>query len=1133
MTRYQLSCLLAAASVIALSGEACASQEAAAPADAAADRFQVVVRADKHATDRVLAVRQAASALPGEAVFAAYSNYRAFIQRLEVRIVRPGFPAGSDEPLAVLPVDASGKAHWLVPADIPEGAGFVLRAYGAEGKWDETRVHPLVRSAQTPDADAAFGVADETAHAAIAAQGVTLTVRGRADPLRQKVTVEGLSVPVDRDGLFAYEQIVPQADGKVHVAITEGDKPVFAADRHYNAADNRWFVVGQGDLTFSHSVANGPAVAVSGDPLARGDHLSSRGAIFAKGVVGNDYRVTASIDTGEVLLKDLFSNLDRKDPSQLLRRLDERYQYPTFGDGSTITEDAPTQGRFYARVQKDDSNLVIGNFITAAQGTELVQLDRGLFGAMLDYKSKGRTTYGDRKRQLLAFASDPGTITASDELRGTGGSLYYLRHQDLSVGSERLRLEVRSAQTGAILSSTHLRLDEDYEIDYFQGRVTLLRPLASYLSGDELVRAFAGTGANVPVLVARYEYTPPEGSIGGHSVGGRATQWIGDWLRLGVTGQSETSAPANQLALGGDIMLKAGADTWLKGELGRTDGPGFAQATSLDGGLNYAEQASSAQAGRVARAFRIEGALDERDLSSSLRGKASGFYEDYEAGFAAMGRISAVPMRRWGGKLDQPIGQSSSLSLALEGRRDQGSGGADLLRVDWKQALSPAWSVRTGLRYENTLLPAGTSAPQGRRLDGGIQLGYEKIGATWSAYVFGQGTLDHDASRRANDRLGLGLKWQLSDSLSLKGEASDGTGGWTVDASAVRRGRRGSESHIGYRLYSDVVDRGYDPQELMTQASRGMLVLGSRQAITDTLTLTGEEKYGHGGISPSLSHSYGLRFSPDKTWSFDASAEKSIIFDRPQNQQGGIDRTALTFAVGYVTDPLIATSAVEYRRDKQGGSGQKSWLFKDKIEVRPDAAWRLLGHFEYAFTDVSGASLKAADYTRAVVGAAYRPVANDRLNVLARYTYFRDLGPAGQIMSGGGIEQPKQVSQVISIDASYDLTGWLTLGGKYAWRQGRVSITRASDTFVDSAASLYAARADIRFARSWEALVEGRDLTASLTHDNRLGILVAIYRQIGHKMKLGAGYNFADYSSDLTDQSYSAKGFFVNLLAAF
>jgi hypothetical protein len=329
-----------------------------------------------------------------------------------------------------------------------------------------------------------------------------------------------------------------------------------------------------------------------------------------------------------------------------------------------------------------------------------------------------------------------------------------------------------------------------------------------------------------------------------------------------------------------------------------------------------------------------------------------------------------------------------------------------------------------------------------------------------------------------------------------------------------------------------VIDRGYDPQDLMTQSSRGMLVVANQQRIGDTLTLTGEEKYGHGGAAPSLAHSYGLRFAPDKAWSFEGGAEKSTVFSGYQRDQGGIDRWAATFAAGYVTKELVATSAVEYRHDKQGSTNQTSWLFKDKLEIRPDEAWRLMGRFEYAFTDVAGASLQAADYTHAIAGVAYRPVRHDKLNLLARYTYFRDLGPAGQVMTNGGVEQPKQVSQIISIDASYDLTSWLTLGGKYAWRQGRVSLSRASSVFVNSSASLYVVRADLKVSHNWEGIVEERYMNALNGRDSRAGALIAVYRQLGGGVKIGGGYNFSDYSTDMADQSYSTRGWFFNLIAA-
>ena len=46
----------------------------------------------------------------------------------------------------------------------------------------------------------------------------------------------------------------------------------------------------------------------------------------------------------------------------------------------------------------------------------------------------------------------------------------------------------------------------------------------------------------------------------------------------------------------------------------------------------------------------------------------------------------------------------------------------------------------------------------------------------------------------------------------------------------------------------------------------------------------------------------------------------------------------------------------------------------------------------------------------------------------------------------------------------------------------------------------------------------------------RRGALVAMYRYIGKNAKVGAGYNFTDFSDDLTDLRYNHKGVFVNFI---
>jgi hypothetical protein len=123
-----------------------------------------------------------------------------------------------------------------------------------------------------------------------------------------------------------------------------------------------------------------------------------------------------------------------------------------------------------------------------------------------------------------------------------------------------------------------------------------------------------------------------------------------------------------------------------------------------------------------------------------------------------------------------------------------------------------------------------------------------------------------------------------------------------------------------------------------------------------------------------------------------------------------------------------------------------------------------------------------------------------------------------------------QKSHILSADAMYDLTQQWSIGGKFAYRLGQLAMDRTDPVFYDSRAQLSIVRADWHFVHRWDALVEGRVLNLPDAKDRRSGMLVAIYRHLGDNVKVGAGYNFTDFSDDLTDLSYKSHGIFVNII---
>jgi hypothetical protein len=228
---------------------------------------------------------------------------------------------------------------------------------------------------------------------------------------------------------------------------------------------------------------------------------------------------------------------------------------------------------------------------------------------------------------------------------------------------------------------------------------------------------------------------------------------------------------------------------------------------------------------------------------------------------------------------------------------------------------------------------------------------------------------------------------------------------------------------------------------------------------------------------------------------------------------------------------------VEYRLDKTAqpdatSSERATWLFRNsfKFQLTPD--WRVVGKVNHAMSDSSLGQFYDGGYSEAVLGYGYRPVANDRINALAKYTYFYNVPTTDQVTPQNTMAQFVQKSHVAALDLTYDLTDRWSVGGKYAYRLGQLSLDRENEQFFDNRATLYILRTDLQLADDWEGLVEGRMLDMSDLNEQRSGALVALYRYFGKHMKVGLGYNFTDFSEDLTDLSFRHSGAFINLIGS-
>ena len=189
----------------------------------------------------------------------------------------------------------------------------------------------------------------------------------------------------------------------------------------------------------------------------------------------------------------------------------------------------------------------------------------------------------------------------------------------------------------------------------------------------------------------------------------------------------------------------------------------------------------------------------------------------------------------------------------------------------------------------------------------------------------------------------------------------------------------------------------------------------------------------------------------------------------------------------------------------------------------------MLGKLNHSESTSSEGSFYDGGFTEAVLGYAYRPIHNDRLNALVKYTYFYNVPTSDQLTLQSVAAEFVQKTHIAAVDLSYDLTPSFSIGGKYAHRLGQISLDRESMEFFDNNADLYVIRGDYKFREHWELLVEGRLLDMPDLNEHRSGALLTISRYMGDHLKVGVGYNFTDFSDNLTDLSYDHHGLFINL----
>ena len=292
------------------------------------------------------------------------------------------------------------------------------------------------------------------------------------------------------------------------------------------------------------------------------------GALYLKGRMRGDYLLTLAYDS------------DREPREPLFRDLRPHEFHPVYGDESQPAFDAQSASPLYARVAKDHSSVLYGDFATAEHqdGRQLGRYGRHLTGAKAHLEPRDGAVVVDA---FVAYVDYRQRVV---ELRPTGVSGPYRLPVDGAIvpGSERVELVIRDRERPSVVLRTRLlNRGEDYSLGYFVDESILFnRPIAAL--DDEL---------NPQFIRITFEQREENGPADRYPIFGGGARWrAAEGLSAGV-GAAVAEEPDNQLALG---------SVWMESAVGE------AGTLTAELALSDAEQQGGGMAGRIVYDHRSE-----------------------------------------------------------------------------------------------------------------------------------------------------------------------------------------------------------------------------------------------------------------------------------------------------------------------------------------------------------------------------------------------------------------------------------------------------------------------------------------------------------------------------------------------
>ncbi len=790
--------------------------------------------------------------------------------------------------------------------------------------------------------------------------------------------------------------------------------------------------------------------------------------------------------------------------------------YPVFGDSSTRFEDAQSNSKLYARIDRGRSyamfgdfdasqqeyfnndftptpvtnlaenlasagigNTVLNNFNTipvfANQGPQLTGYNRRLTGVKVHFESGGGSS-------LTMTGARPDTSYARDTFPGSTLGLIRLSHNDVLQGTETVVREVRDRRNpDLILQREVLVRSVDYNIDAYLGSIYFLRPLSTFDFALNLVQIVAtyeyrAVGLNAAVYTAR---------------GSKNFSRLG--TRIGTTFVDQRQDTFGSFYLGGvDVEQRLGKKGVVQAEWGMSNGR-VASSGSNFGFDGLAGSLSSGNGEHNGNAFRVD---YRQPLNFSEATLQATFSKAAQSFFNPFGTTITPGSQRGSVALDfKPI-KSAQMRLGFTDERNRTAVFNNSRRtasVGWLQSFGDKFRVSLGYDYRNFADNSGSALANNANANADAN-GSVTIPAT-------PATAAQFAGREVTSNLiTVGAEYSPNSkvSVAVKREqnlgAADPTYPDQTTIAASYQVNSLAKIFFTQRLASQAITAISDVSSLgfAETASRRETAIGVESPLNKYTTMSGRYQINNGLNGTDSFAVIGLmnRFPINKVLSFDAGYERGMHL-----RGAGNSFNNAMFGFSYNPTDSFRSAARYELRDLYGFGN----IFTVGAAGKLSESWTTLGRFQYSRTDFrnQGNNLMMSGQ----LATAWRPLRSDKTAFLLSYTHRSIEQSARQ-----GFAPTIDRDEILAADGLYQPFRRLELYGRYAMKFNRTG--RDGIPVVSTLTSLVQGRAELRFAQYFDVAAEARVLWLSGTGSRRNSLGAELGFWALSDVRLAGGYNF-------------------------